>query len=430
MGTDIDWSDYFTFDKVQLEKIKKKLGLNKIFAMAVMPVRGSEGFRKLDYEFAENDLNVVEIMNQLENCHFNTLGLVIKDTDGACLWDTHIGWNPTNRDILGEFSDECRERNFPLLVSFTSMNDAYQGHIHPERVSVYGESGKKFGNRYEQGDISTHLEGEMRVNLPTGISFDEYQKKIPFLTRQRDEEVGKSRSERGKGFIPLTSFMCPNSKHVEYLLSLVDEVIQKYSIDAFLADYIRYDGAFKDMCTCERCQTRFRQKFDSKAKIMKSKEWYDFKEETIVRYGEKLHSIIKKRDSDCITGWFCLPGPKKWFTRKKIAQNWKRLSSIFDMVSPMEYPYLMGTRDDGWFWGKVGDFFYWYYIRNMKKRAHEYKSPTLAITNSVECNTEEMLKQIKGFDFGFGIGIFKYFGTTEEQWLALKKYAEDSLGLK
>ncbi|MFO7795829.1 MAG: hypothetical protein R6W84_06720 [Promethearchaeia archaeon] len=430
MRKHINWSKYFTLYEEKLKFIKKKIGTERIYAMAIMPVRGPKGFRKLDYEFAEKQLNIKEIMDRLEECHFNTVGLVIKDTEGACLWDTEIGWNPTNRDILGEFSDECQERNFPLLVSFTSMNDAYQGHLHPDRVSVHGEDGKKFDHRYKKGDISTHPEGEMRLDLPKNSSFQEYQKKIPFLTEQRDEEVGKSRSSRGKGYIPLTSFMCPNSKHVDYLLSLADEVTRKYSIDAFLADYIRYDGAFKDLCTCERCQTRFRQKFGSKPKIMKSKEWYDFKEETIVRYGEKLHSTIKKRDSDCITGWFCLPGPKKWFTRKKIAQNWKKLSSIFDMVSPMEYPYLMGTRDDGWFWGKVGDFFYWYYIRNMKKRAHEYRSPALAITNSVECNAEEMLKQIKGFDFGFGIGIFKYFGTTKEQWNALKEYGENTLTIK
>ncbi|TFG20497.1 MAG: hypothetical protein EU533_06065 [Promethearchaeota archaeon] len=106
------------------------------------------------------------------------------------------------------------------------------------------------------------------------------------------------------------------------------------------------------------------------------------------------------------------------------------MSSIMDVASPMEYPYLMGTRDDGWYWGKLADLFYWYFIRNMKKRAHEFKSPVLTVTNSVECNTNEMLKQMRGFDFGLGIAVFKYFGTSEEQWIALKKYAEDDLGLK
>jgi len=41
-----------------------------------------------------------------------------------------------------------------------------------------------------------------------------------------------------------------------------------------------------------------------------------------------------------------------------------------------------------------------------------------------------MLKQMKGFDFGLGIAVFKYFGTTEIQWEALKNYAEKELGLE
>ncbi|MBA7562158.1 hypothetical protein ES708_29524 [subsurface metagenome] len=69
-------------------------------------------------------------------------------------------------------------------------------------------------------------------------------------------------------------------------------------------------------------------------------------------------------------------------------------------------------------------------MRNMKKRIHEFNSPILAITNSVECNTDEMLKQMKGFDFGLGIALFKYFGTTEAQWHGLKEYAEKEIGLE
>ena len=116
-------------------------------------------------------------------------------------------------------------------------------------------------------------------------------------------------------------------------------------------------------------------------------------------------------------------------TSKRLGQDWSKLSSILDIASPMEYPYLMGTRVYGWFWGLVGKLFYWYFIRNMKKRAHEFKSPALSVTNSVECNSKEMLKQMKGFDFGLGIAVFKYFGTTDHQWKSLKTYAEEVLKL-
>lgn len=433
MEKQVDWSQYFTYDQVNGKKVvelKQKFGAKKLYAMGLMPVRGPHGFRKLDYEFAKNDLKVQEVVDKLEECHFNVFGLVIKDTDGACVWDTEIGWNPTERDILGEYCDACNESNIEIMASFTSMNDAYQGAIHPDRVSIHGKKGKKGGNKYYPGEISTHDEGEMRVDLPEGVTIQEYRKKIPFLTDKYDGKVGAARGARGKGYIPQTSFMCPNSEHVDYLLDLAEEVVKNYPVKAFFADYIRYDGNFTDLCACERCKARFREKYGEKPKLLKSEEWFDFKEDTIASYARRLQKKIKDIDQDCLTGWFALPGPKKMFTRKRIAQNWEKLSSILDIMSPMEYPYLMGTYDDGWFWGKIADISYWYFIRNMKKRAHEIKSPTLTITNSVECNAEEMLKQMRGFDFGLGIALFKYFGTTDAQWDALKRYAEEELGVE
>jgi hypothetical protein len=430
MTKNVNWSKYLMFEKESVNQFIQKFGANKIYAIGLMPIRGPKGFRKLDYEFAEKELNVKEIMDKITDSHFNSLGIVVKDTDGACTWDTEIGWNPMNRDILGEFCDTARDYNVKITVSFTSMNDAYQGCLYPERVSVHGKNGEKFGKKYQKGEISTHPEGEMRVDLPKDINFEKYKKKIPFLTDQTDEKTGKSRSTRGIGLIPLTSFMCPNSTHIDYLLELTEEVVKNYPIEGFFADYIRYDGAFTDLCSCHRCIEKFKQNYGEKAKVLKSKEWYDFKSETITEYAHKLHRSIKSADKNCVSGWFCLPGSRKRLSRKRLGQNWTNLSSILDLVSPMEYPYLMGTKDDGWFWGKVGAFFHWYFIRNMKKRVNELRSPILIITNSVECNSQEMLKQIKTFDFGLGIAVFKYFGTSEEQWRALKEYAEKEIGLE
>jgi hypothetical protein len=429
MDKKIKWSRYFKIDTEKQSSMLKEFGLEKIFGMGLMPVRGSRGFRKLDYEFAEKMLNVKEVMDTLEAHHINVLGLVIKDTDGACLWNTQIGWNPTNRDVLGEFCDEGRDREIRIIVSFTSMNDAYQGWLHPERVSVHGKQGTINGVKYHKGELSTHQEGEMRINLPSHVSIDEYKKKVPFLTNITDEKVGKARSTRGKGFIPLTSFMCPNSEHIDYLLDLTREVVKIYPIKAFFADYIRFDGAFRDICACHRCVAKFEEIYGPKAILITSSEWYDFKSDTITTYAKRLHDTIKKANHNCLSGWFCLPGPKKLLSRKRLGQDWSKLSAILDVTSPMEYPYLMGTKDDGLFWGLVGNFFYWYFIRNMKKRAREFNNAVLAVTNSVECNEHEMMRQVKGFDFGLGIAVFKYFGTKEAQWKALKQYAETELVL-
>jgi hypothetical protein len=282
MKRKFDWSKYIEFDPKKFETVTSTFGVKKIYAMGLMPVRGPIGFRKLDYEFAEKKLNVIGVMNKLEECHFT-------------------GWNPIKRDLLGEFCDAGKDRNIHIMVSFTSMNDAYQGYVHPERVSVHGKNGKKFGKIYHKGEISSHDANEMRIDLPQGISLEEYQKKIPFLTNKRDEKSGKKRSERGSGFIPTESFMCPNSAHVDYLVDLIKEVVKNYPIKAFTADYIRYDGSFIDVCACPRCIKKFRAEFGEKAKILKSNDWIEFKTNTIANYAKKVQTTVKNIDKNCLT---------------------------------------------------------------------------------------------------------------------------------
>jgi len=432
------WKKYWNPPVELIEKTRKRFKAEKIFAMGLMPVRGSSGFRKLDYEFAKK-LPTQEIINHLEEHHFNVLGIVIKDTDGACMWDTKIGWNPTDRDILGEFIDAGKDSNIRIMVSMTSMNDAYQGNLHPERVSIHGgygnhvdydEKGKTIKIKYKPGDSTTHCEGEMRVDIPSRVKFSDVQRKIPFLQEKIDAKKGAARDARGEGYVPTTSFMCPNSDHVDYLVDLAGEVVKKYKVEAFFADYIRYDGSFTDICCCERCVSKFIKQYGDPRKILKSAQWYDFKEDTIASYGNKLSERIKRIDSDCIAGWFSLPGPPI-FTRNRLGQNWTKLGQYMDSVSPMIYPYLTGTRDDGLWWAFLGWLAYRYSILNMKTRMKEFKNQAiLAITNSVECNVEEMLKQMRTFDFGLGIALFKYYGTSKAQWKALKTFALEEYGLK
>ena len=431
MVKEVDWSKYILMDPKKVDVLLNRFGVKKIFGMNVMLVRGPYGFRKLDYEFAKNDINIKEVLDRIEESHVNVLGLTIKDTDGACLWDTKVGWNPTERDLLGEFCDAGKERNIKIMAVLTAMNDAYQGYLHPERVSVHGKNGKKLGREYKKGDISTHDDGEMRIDLPNGVSLEEYQKKIPFLTDKIDEKVGSSRGARGQGYIPQTSFMCPNSKHTDYLLELTKEVVKRYPIIALFPDYLRYDGSFTDLCACERCVSKFRIEYGKEPKLIKSEQWYDFKADTIANFAQRFHDTVKSINPDLITGWFPLTGPKKFFSRKRLGQDWEKLSSILDFNIPMIYPYLVGTHDDGFFWGTLADLMYWYSIRNIKSRGKDFgDKPVLAVTNSVECNAEEMLKTLRTFDFGLGIALFKYFGTSESQWKAIKKYAEEEIGLE
>ncbi|MHA1341314.1 MAG: hypothetical protein ACTSRZ_15160 [Promethearchaeota archaeon] len=411
---------------MQISRFKEKFGEKKQFSQALMPVRGPEGFRKLDYDFP-NQIDPEAIIKKIIENGFNSFGLVVKDTDGATLADVPNAWNPSGRDLLKEFSEICEEKNIIFMISVTCMNDAYRGHTHPETVSIHFKNPRFFGRDHKAGDPATHYEGEMRVELPEGVTLEEMQKKIPFLTDKYDATVGASRDARGKGYIPLTSFHCPRSEHADYILDLVREMTKKYKIDGVLADYIRYHHGYLDLCGCERCRTAFAEKYP-KAKFGKGKKWFKFKRENIVEFGKRFNDVVKSIDEDIVTGWFNLPGPKI-YSNRLVAQDYRNLTNAMDAVIPMTYPYLMGTRDDGRYWGFIGNLSLWYSKRNMKKRFKEYTDPNsnkaiFCITNSVECNAEEMLKQCIAFDYGLGIALFKYYGTSESQWFACKLYSE------
>ena len=404
----------------QLSSYKKRFGNTKSFALGFMPIRGPDGFRKLDYEFAKT-IDPQAIITKIINHGFNTFALVVKDTDGATLANTPHSWNPTGRDLVAEFSELCEQHDLFFTISVTNMNDAYRGWQHPETVCKHIKNGKN----HKAGDAGIHKEGEMRVDLPEGVSFQEMQKKIPFLTEEMDGKVGAARGARGQGYIPLTAFHCPRSAHIDYMITLVKELTTKYRIDGVFADYIRYSTGYLDFCGCERCRTAFAEQYPKKAtKLMRSKEWWDFRLANIVEYGRKFNNAIKEIDENIVTGWFNLPG-HKFYSRYLTAQDYTNLSKTMDTVSPMTYPYLAGRRDDGKYLRFLADLAHWYTQRNMRHRFAEYGDVSiLATTNTVECNVEEMLKSCQAYDYGWGIGVFKYYGTSEAQFYAAKLLGE------
>ena len=406
---------------IQLNSFRERFGNKKNFSQCLMPIRGPDGFRKLDYEFAKT-IDPQEIIAKIVKHGFNSFGLVVKDTDGATLANTPHSWNPTGRDLVAEFSELCEQHDLIFMISVTNMNDAYRGWQHPETVCVHIKDGKN----HKAGDVGIHKEGEMRVDLPEGVSFKEMQKKIPFLTEEIDGMVGAARGDRGEGYIPMTAFHCPQSVHIDYMITLIKELTKKYKIDGVLADYIRYHHGYTDFCGCNKCRTAFAEQYPHKAdKVMHSKEWWDFRLANIVEYGRKFNAAVKEIDENIITGWFNLPGPKI-YSRRLVAQDYANLTKTMDTVIPMTYPYLTGTRDDGKYWGFLGNLVHWYTQRNMRHRWKEYDSETsiFAVTNTVECNVEEMLRSCQAYDYGLGIALFKYYGTSEAQWYTSKLLGE------
>lgn len=412
--------------EIQISRFKERFGLKKTFSQALMPVRGPDGFRKLDYDFP-NQINPKEIIDKIVENGFNSFGFVVKDTDGATIAKTPHSWNPSGRDLCGEFAELCEKKGLVFMLSITNMNDAYRGFTNPETVSVHFKNPRFFGKDHKAGDPATHPEGEMRVDLPDGVSLEEMKKKIPFLTDQFDDKPGPSRDARGSGYIPLTSFHCPLSTHIDYMIEIVKELTKKYKIDGVLADYIRYHHGYTDLCGCERCRKAFAEQYPGR-EFGKGKPWIKFRLNNIVQYGKKFNDAVKSVDEKIVTGWFNLPGPKI-YSERFVAQDYRGLTEVMDTAIPMTYPYLTGTADDGKKWGRLGNISHWYSQRNMKHRFNEYCKPTenksiFCITNSAECNAEEMLKQCIAYDYGLGIALFLYHGTKDSQWLASKLYSE------
>ncbi len=416
----------YSFNAAKMELFKKRFGNKKLFFQTLMPVRGPGGFRKLDYEYART-LDAEFIIRKLVDHGFDGFGLVAKDTDGALVSNTNVGWNPTGRDLVKEFEELCQKYNFIFILSITNFNDAYRGwyttdgYKNDGTVSVHIKGRK---NGYNAGTIAVHNEGEMRVDLPDGKTLGDLQKQIPFLTDLLDDRTGKSRAARGHGYIPRTAFHCPRSEHVEYMLDIVRELAGKYQLDGIFADYIRYDGSYTDLCGCERCRTAFAER-NPGGKVL-SKAWHEFREDNIADFGKRFNDAIKGANEELVTGWFNLPGPDL-FTRNRIAQNARKLAPTMDCVVPMIYPYLMGTSDDGRRWRVLADLAHWFSKKIMVKKylGKQYgDTPVVTVTNSVECNAEEMLISCREYDYGLGIALFKYFGTSDAQWEAARQYGD------
>lgn len=414
----------YHFDPVRLDVLKKRSGNKKLFFQALMPVRGPGGFRKLDYEFAKS-LDAGTIVKKVADHGFNGFGLVVKDTDGALLSKTKVGWNPTGRDLVQEFQELCQRHGLIYILSVTCFNDAYMGWKSTNGYTTSGTvsvhiTGKK--GKHAAGDIAVHDEGEMRVDLPEGRTLGSMQEEIPFLSAKFDGVVGQSRGSRGHGYVPRTSFHCPRSEHAGYIVDIVTELARNYAIDGIFADYIRYDGSYTDLCGCERCKTAFHERHPGMK--LQGNAWHDFREDNIAAFGKRFNDAIKAVNPEIMTGWFNLTGPKL-FTRNRIAQDPAKIAPVMDAAVPMLYPYLTGTSDDGWKWRVLADLAHWYFKRDMRSKLSKGlygDTPVLAITNSVECNAEEMLISCRDYDYGLGISLFKYFGTTDAQWEACKQY--------
>ncbi len=389
------------------------------FIMALMPVRGERGFRELNYHWAEDPNKLVpkKIVEKSYEYGINSIGIVIKDNDGACVWDTDIGWNPTKRDILGEFIDIAKDYNMRVFVSFTALTDAWRGVKFPDQLQV-SRTGKKF-----QGP-----DPEMRINLEANQTVEEIRKKIPFITKSF--EKNQSKNSTGRKYFIKSSSMCPRSEYIEYLEDLTFEVVKNYDINAILFDNLRYIQP--QYCFCKRCQKEYFRRYHKQipplAKL--NPYWLKFREDTIIEISLRLHNAVKFANPNCITGCFLLnAGSYHLYNRYFVSQNYQRMGHVFDVVCPMTIPYLIGSSQKGGFSKFLGDFLFIQSKRILKTYGHFNPADYICMINSVEITPTEFEKCLNGFDDGRGICIFKYYGTLNANWQIIKEYIRNNKNL-
>jgi len=231
----------------------------KIIAMGIMPYR-PRGLT-FSYEFAKK-VNVRKVIEKIKENGCNSLGIVIRDTDGLLTYDSDITIpvptnvkkyrkiltvdsqnrkilskapiidnetqfedraipNPSGRDLLGEFLDEAKAHDLKFIGSFTLFSDDYVGALRKDWLlrSRMGWSGRVW---HAQDKIYNH-------------------------------------------------FICPNYEgYRNYLRNLFQELFQKYPhLDGVGFDYIRFCGprGVKEFiqsdlfCYCNQCVKLFKEKF-------------------------------------------------------------------------------------------------------------------------------------------------------------------------
>ncbi|MFX0103568.1 MAG: putative glycoside hydrolase [Candidatus Hodarchaeota archaeon] len=391
------------------ENLLKLMGGRRILAMGIMPVRGTEGIMRLDYDFASKrsgGLDPRAITAKCAEHGINMLGIVVKDTDGACCWDTSIGPNPTGRDILGEFVDAASETNvaenatMKVVVSFTCFNDALRGQATPESVSVRRSGEKEF-----------HTEGEMKKQDPNTGKWDVRYK---------------------------TAFHCPSGPHCDYLLDLQEEIAKKYRIMGLLNDYIRYNSA--ECCFCDRCLERYAEypsNKDNTPAFTRKSSWWEFRTNLIEDFSRRSDATIKRIAPNMLSGAFTLNGIK--INRIRLwAQDWGKMARYLDVISPMVYPYLGASRKFGRLPELVGKLGNWSnrvwmnmaFNSAMKYGGDDARAEILPITSSIYCLGSETTKSLRNLQKEAGVAIFKYFGTEQDSWDAIKHFYQTYFSLK
>lgn len=150
--------------------------------------------------------------------------------------------------------------------------------------------------------------------------------------------------------------ICPNHPQVrKEKLEEVEKIISDFEVDGVWLDFIRYPTHWEvpspkllDVCYCPNCLEKFAG--DTGSKDPKGEIWTWWKCDQITNFVAEAADIVRSSKREIQLGLFAVPWTKRDFDvaiRKVVGQDFERLLTYVDVVSPMTYHKMCG-RDVSW----------------------------------------------------------------------------------
>lgn len=261
-----------------------------------------------------------------------------------------------NYDAVKKMIDECKELGANTLfwlikarVANTASVLWYPSEVGPSHPSCQKYDGLRDGIQMaHEAGIQVHAyfsvfpEGDPNASdLPEGEAI---------LAKHPEWAVVDS---NGKS----TVFVCAaHEGYRNYLLKLIDEVIEKYDFDGIHLDFIRYP---RSACYCSHCQTQLKERFNLTVEgaqalieeLIYTEKSYDERasnlheaDSIIDYYNENVHQTVvaisnhlRSKHHEKYLSAAVFPNPRS--TTSQVYCDWVGFSQYLDFVCPMVYWY-------------------------------------------------------------------------------------------